>query len=343
MGRTHSHPWRAQIESSSRTLKGHVYALRLTPELWTLCLPHRTQILYMADIAMIVSRLGLRPGSIAVETGTGSGSLTHALARAVAPTGRVCTYEFNAHRVECAREEFRLHGLSEVVTVAHRDSVADGFTPECVPGSASGVFLDLPNPWGAVKHALHSLARGGVLCSFSPCMEQVTKTVSAMTAAGMGDIRCMETLLRPWEALDGTAPAAPIDLTIGSASQAAAALAAAAAVAAGRGSGLSAIAVSGNDKGSGASAQVWRRNNAGVGGKVTIVPAADVSGRRTEGEGGSRKRPRTEGESAGVVPVEEAEGGFKPWPVLEPLAVRARPLQEARGHTGYLVFAVKYR
>ena len=47
-----------------------------------------------------------------LETGTGSGSLTHSLARAVAPTGRVFTFEFHAGRAAKAREEFERHGLS---------------------------------------------------------------------------------------------------------------------------------------------------------------------------------------------------------------------------------------
>lgn len=55
---------------SSRNGRGFVYVLRPTPELWTLALPHRTQILYLADIAFIISSLNIRPGSSVIEAGT---------------------------------------------------------------------------------------------------------------------------------------------------------------------------------------------------------------------------------------------------------------------------------
>ncbi len=54
---------------ASRTGKGFVHILRPTPELWTLALPHRTQILYLADIAFITSWLYIRPGSVVIEAG----------------------------------------------------------------------------------------------------------------------------------------------------------------------------------------------------------------------------------------------------------------------------------
>jgi hypothetical protein len=78
--------------------KGWVYLLAPTTDLWSLVLRHRTQILYIADISMVCMYLDLRPGCTVLESGTGSGSLTHSLIRAVAPTGHVHTFEFHPER-----------------------------------------------------------------------------------------------------------------------------------------------------------------------------------------------------------------------------------------------------
>lgn len=53
----------------SRNGKGFIHVLRPTPELWTIALPHRTQILYLADIAFITSWLDIRRGSRVIEAG----------------------------------------------------------------------------------------------------------------------------------------------------------------------------------------------------------------------------------------------------------------------------------
>ena len=54
----------------SRTGRGFLLILRPTPELWTLALPHRTQILYLADIAFITSSLNIKKDSRVIEAGT---------------------------------------------------------------------------------------------------------------------------------------------------------------------------------------------------------------------------------------------------------------------------------
>lgn len=53
----------------SRSGKGFIHILRPTPELWTMALPHRTQILYLADIAFITSWLNIKRGSRVIEAG----------------------------------------------------------------------------------------------------------------------------------------------------------------------------------------------------------------------------------------------------------------------------------
>ncbi|KAH9979940.1 tRNA methyltransferase complex GCD14 subunit-domain-containing protein [Lactifluus volemus] len=182
----------------SRTGKGFIHILRPTPELWTLALPHRTQILYLADIAFITSWLHIRPGSVVVEAGTGSASFTHSIARTVGVTGHVFSYEFHEARANKAAEEFTRHGLSAIVTLTHRNVCKNGFT---ISDIADSVFLDLPAPWEAVEHAKAALRKDRLtrICCFSPCIEQVLRTVSALNEAGFTDITMYETLLRPHE------------------------------------------------------------------------------------------------------------------------------------------------
>uniref|UniRef100_A0A6I8NY18 tRNA (adenine(58)-N(1))-methyltransferase n=1 Tax=Ornithorhynchus anatinus TaxID=9258 RepID=A0A6I8NY18_ORNAN len=129
---------------------GWVYILHPTPELWTMNLPHRTQILYSTDISLITMMLELKPGSVVCESGTGSGSLSHALLRTIAPTGHLYTVEFHQQRAEKAMEEFRAHKVDHLVTVRNQDVCKNGFG---VTHAADAVFLDIPSPWEAVGHA----------------------------------------------------------------------------------------------------------------------------------------------------------------------------------------------
>ncbi|KAF5380707.1 hypothetical protein D9757_007019 [Collybiopsis confluens] len=180
----------------SRTGKGFIHVLRPTPELWTMALPHRTQILYLADIAFITSYLNIKSGSkiglhlLAVSeasqptlTGTGSGSFSHSVIRTIGSSGHLWSYEFHETRANKARQEFIRHGLSDRVTLTHQNVCKDGFT---VTDVADALFLDLPAPWDAVEHAKKALRKDRItrICCFSPCMEQVLRTVSALNEAG---------------------------------------------------------------------------------------------------------------------------------------------------------------
>nr|XP_046269608.1 tRNA (adenine(58)-N(1))-methyltransferase catalytic subunit TRMT61A [Scatophagus argus]XP_046269609.1 tRNA (adenine(58)-N(1))-methyltransferase catalytic subunit TRMT61A [Scatophagus argus] len=173
---------------------GWVHVLHPTPELWTVSLPHRTQILYTTDIATITMMLELKPGSVVCESGTGSGSLSHAILRTIAPTGHLHTVEFHQQRAEKVVEEFREHRVDHLVTVRNQDVCKDGFG---VAGVADAVFLDIPCPWEAVRHAKAAMKKqGGRVCSFSPCIEQVQRTCEALADEGFEEISTLEVLLR---------------------------------------------------------------------------------------------------------------------------------------------------
>ena len=67
--------------------------------------------MYSTYIAMVRLQLELRPGNMVVDSGTGSGLLSHALARTVAPRGHLHTSDFRAERVQKARVKVAEHGL----------------------------------------------------------------------------------------------------------------------------------------------------------------------------------------------------------------------------------------
>eukprot|EP01028_Stygiella_incarcerata_P013449 TRINITY_DN82345_c0_g1_i1.p1 TRINITY_DN82345_c0_g1~~TRINITY_DN82345_c0_g1_i1.p1 ORF type:complete len:333 (+),score=87.92 TRINITY_DN82345_c0_g1_i1:76-1074(+) len=189
---------------NSKTL----HVLRITPEWWTLSLKHRTQVIYDTDISLIVLNCEMRNGSFVAEAGTGSGSLSTSIARAIAPKGRLFTFEFHQKRAEEAAKEFLQNGLSDVVTIGHRDVCADGFyPPEDWKGwpedigerrrvrdafHVDSLFLDVPTPWKAMHHVVQVLKPKGVFCAFTPCVEQMQNVCESMQKHNFCDIRSLE-------------------------------------------------------------------------------------------------------------------------------------------------------
>lgn len=172
-----------------------LYILRVTPELFTLSIPHRTQIIYHADISAIMMGLNILPGSTVAEAGTGSASLSFSFAYSLAPSGKLHTFEVDSVRAQQNRELLEHVTPKGVVTLEERDVIKQGFPPEL---SVDAVFLDLPSPWLAVGNARKILRPNGKLCTFSPSIEQVTKNTSAMRFEGFHEIKTVEVMLKPW-------------------------------------------------------------------------------------------------------------------------------------------------
>jgi len=142
--------------------------------------------------------------------------------------GAVYSFEYHEPRADQLRAEIKDHGLDPFVTVTHRDVYGDGFGlgHDSAGPDADIIFLDLPAPWNALKHLVRSPAPAAAdisdtsatsatsattsppppspfrsplnprnatrICTFSPCIEQVTKTVAALRAYGWVQISMCE-------------------------------------------------------------------------------------------------------------------------------------------------------
>ncbi|XP_008246861.1 tRNA (adenine(58)-N(1))-methyltransferase catalytic subunit TRMT61A isoform X2 [Oryctolagus cuniculus] len=175
--------------------------------------PFGSKILYSTDIALLTMMLELRPGSVVCESGTGSGSVSHAIIRTVAPTGHLHTVEFHQQRAEKARQEFQEHRVGRWVTVHTQDVCRSGFGVSHV---ADAVFLDIPSPWEAVGHAWDALkVEGGRFCSFSPCIEQVQRTCQALAARGFTELSTLEVLPQLYNVRTVSLPLPDLGASIG--------------------------------------------------------------------------------------------------------------------------------
>lgn len=220
----------ANAKDAVAATTGFVHVLPPTPETWTTSLPHRTQVVYTPDYSYILHRIRARPGSRLIEAGSGSGSFTHAAGRAVfngyAPSqdvetqgiqaessdarGKVFSYEFHAERHQKVQAEMLEHGLDSVVRASHRDVYKDGFllhddesgVQTKTSPRANAIFLDLPAPWEALAHLTRQVRDGTpsalddsspvYICTFSPCIEQVQRTITSLRKFDWLDIETVE-------------------------------------------------------------------------------------------------------------------------------------------------------
>ncbi len=154
-------------------------------------LPRNTQILYPKDIGFILVTMGIGPGKRVIEAGSGSGSMTIALAYAVGPQGKVYSYEVRPEMQALARKNLTRLGLAERVEFKLRD-LAEG----CDETDAEAFFLDVPNPWDYIPQVWAALQPGGFFGSLVPTTNQVVQLLEALRREGFAFIEVCEILLR---------------------------------------------------------------------------------------------------------------------------------------------------
>jgi tRNA (adenine57-N1/adenine58-N1)-methyltransferase catalytic subunit len=154
-------------------------------------LPRTTQILYPKDIGYILVTMGIGPGQRVMEAGTGSGSMTTALAYAVGQGGRVISYEVKPDVQNLARKNLTRFGLDSRVDFKLRD-IGQGFDETDV----DSFFLDVPNPYDYMGQVRLALKPGGYLCCLIPTFNQVEKALQALRQARFAFVEVCELLLR---------------------------------------------------------------------------------------------------------------------------------------------------
>ena len=185
-------PWGTQVFSHI----GSPFYL-LQPSLGDLLvdLPRTTQILYPKDIGFIFVTMGIGPGRKVLEAGTGSGSMTTALAYAVGSDGQVISYEIKPDVQNLARKNLTRFGLESRVDFKLRD-IVEGFDET----DADSFFLDVPNPYDYTVQVRNSLKPGGFLCCLIPTFNQVEKTLIALRQTNFAFVEVCELLLRFFQA-----------------------------------------------------------------------------------------------------------------------------------------------
>lgn len=174
---------------------GYNYQI-LTPSLEQLVrsIRRNTQIVYPKEIGYILMKMNIGPGTHIIEAGTGSGGLTLALARMVAPHGHVYTYELRQELQNLAKKNVERVGLDKHVTFKQRD-IIDGFDEQGV----DALFLDVREPWFYLEQVRAALKGGGFFGSLLPTTNQVSALLRHLEKQQFGFVEVEELLLRSYK------------------------------------------------------------------------------------------------------------------------------------------------
>jgi tRNA (adenine57-N1/adenine58-N1)-methyltransferase len=141
------------------------------------------------DIGLVVGYAGIQRTDRVLDAGTGTGVLAVTLGRLGAT---VESYERDPEFAEVARENVALADVSDNVTV-HTGDVTDHLTDHT---GLDAVTLDTEDAPAVVEAAPDLLATGGSVAVYSPFVEDAREVAETARAAGLDDVRTLETIQR---------------------------------------------------------------------------------------------------------------------------------------------------
>jgi tRNA (adenine57-N1/adenine58-N1)-methyltransferase len=181
--------------STVRTTMGaRMTAVRPTMSDYILEMPRGAQVIYPKDLGALLVLGDVFPGARILESGVGSGALTMTLLRAVGPTGEVVGYELREDFAGRAQRNVEGYlGPDMPLRVEVRDTY-DGIDET----DLDRIFLDLPEPWRVVKHALSALRPGGIFVAYLPTILQVARLREELEDSPFGMAETIEVMHRGW-------------------------------------------------------------------------------------------------------------------------------------------------
>ncbi len=151
----------------------------------------RTNIMYPKDVAYLIAELGIGAGDDVVELGAGSGAMTIALAHAVAPGGKVYSYDRREDHLEQATKNCERAGVDAELIEFRLRGIGEPF-----PEGVAAIMCDIPEPWDEVTAARRSLAGSGRFAAAIPTFNQAERLAACLVGEGFVMVKTVEILLR---------------------------------------------------------------------------------------------------------------------------------------------------
>lgn len=154
-------------------------------------MPRGAQVIYPKDLGAILIGADIAPGVRVLEAGVGSGALSMAMLRGGA---EVVGYEI--------RPDFAKLALSNVGEWIGEDANYRVLERDVYEGiDESGldrVVLDLPEPWRVLEHAEKAMKPGGILLSYLPTINQVSRLRAEIARSRFAMAETSELFRRTW-------------------------------------------------------------------------------------------------------------------------------------------------
>jgi tRNA (adenine57-N1/adenine58-N1)-methyltransferase len=183
---------KAKPGSKIKTHKGKVfYVVNPTiPDLFRKLI-RLPQIIILKDLGSIISYSGITSDSKILEAGTGSGFSACVMA-SIAREGSVISYEIRKDFIKVAKKNIKLFGLDNIKII--NSDIKEGVKQK----GFDFVLLDLPDPWNVVQKVSEAMKVGARMCTYSPSIIQIEKTVRALPK-GFEIERLINTLENDWK------------------------------------------------------------------------------------------------------------------------------------------------